>query len=160
MLDQLQVAYKWLCALFSKKTIHFSLVFWVLSWRTSLLCIVGELTGGRSLDVAVYLGDMWHMTGDRWYVTGDRWQMTHDIWQVTGATSVILGIYIFFSYVATICRRWEIKCLHDAEFNKISNLEYECIPINLRRYNGSGTVSWVFGGWVLRIWMLIWGVLT
>ena len=34
-----------------------SLGFWILSWKTSLLCIVGELAGGRSVAVAVGVGD-------------------------------------------------------------------------------------------------------
>ena len=36
-----------------------------LSWRTSLLCIVGELAWGGSLAVAVGVGDMWHLRHNR-----------------------------------------------------------------------------------------------
>ena len=44
--------------------------FLVLSWWTSLLCIVGELAGGGSLAVgAVDVSDMWHVTQYMWHVT-------------------------------------------------------------------------------------------
>ena len=32
-------------------------VFWVLSWQTSLLYMVGELAGGGSVAVAICVGD-------------------------------------------------------------------------------------------------------
>ena len=66
------------------------LCFWVLSWWTSLLCIVGELSWGGSEAVAVSIGergkmkcDMWHVICDMWYVTCDTWHPTHDMWYVT-----------------------------------------------------------------------------
>ena len=47
--------------------------FWdCRSMRTSLLCIVGELAEGGSVDVAVVV-DRWQVTSDRWHTTGDRW---------------------------------------------------------------------------------------
>ena len=35
--------------------------FWVLSWSTSLLCIVGKLSGGGPVEVAVGVGDTMNM---------------------------------------------------------------------------------------------------
>ena len=58
---------------------RFFVVFWVLSWWTSLLCIVGEFLGWGS--VAVGVGDMWQVKGDMWHVTCDMWHMTYDRWQ-------------------------------------------------------------------------------
>ena len=48
--------------------------FGVLSLWTSLLCIVGELAEGRSVDGAVGVGDRGQVTCDTWHVTHDMWK--------------------------------------------------------------------------------------
>ena len=54
--------------------------FCVLSWWTSLLCIVGELAARGSVALAVGVADRWQGTGYRWHVAYDIWHMIHGIW--------------------------------------------------------------------------------
>ena len=67
---------------------------WLLSWWTSLLCIVGDLAGGGSVARAVGVGDRWHVAGDRWQVIDDMWQVTNDTSHMTHDMS---------------CERWHMK---------------------------------------------------
>ena len=50
----------------------FFLGFWVLSWRSSLMGIVGELAGGGSVAVAVGPTVLALLTGYRWHMTQDK----------------------------------------------------------------------------------------
>ena len=52
----------------------------VLSFITSLLCIVGSKQGeGVWLWLlALVTCDRWHVAGDIWHVTGDIWHVRHD----------------------------------------------------------------------------------
>ena len=47
-----------------------------LSLPTILLCIVGDLSGERSVYVAAGVSDMWQLTWYMWRATGDTWHLT------------------------------------------------------------------------------------
>ena len=67
------------------------LIFWSL--QAILLCIVGELAWGGSVDLALAVGvcDRWqvtgvlrHMTRDMWHMTPDMGHETWDLWHTRG----------------------------------------------------------------------------
>ena len=67
--------------------------FFVLSWWTSVLWIVGELAGKGAVTAAVHIGvgDTWHMTCDTWHVSCKTWPMTCHMWHITYHTWYVTG---------------------------------------------------------------------
>ena len=72
----------------------FSWVFWSL--QTRLLCIVGDVSGGGSVAMAVGNNDRWHVTGERCDSTHDTEirQMAQDNWNMNHY--LIYFIHLFF----------------------------------------------------------------
>ena len=93
--------------------------------QTSLLCIVGELVGGRFVAVAVGVSDSWQVTGDRWLVIVDMvhdiWHMSHDTWHFfffffsSKIYCQFLSVSVRSGIGATIRTYQEIQCLPYAE---------------------------------------------
>ena len=84
---------------------------WIFgSWQTSLLCIVGELTGGGSVTVVVGNIDRWQVTRNTWNRTHDMILLLHDTWRVTLHFFFFwLEHFRYFGISATICARREIS---------------------------------------------------
>ena len=65
----------------------FATHYWLVLFETSILmCIPGELAGGRSVALAVGVSDKWQVTGYTQQVTYDLWHLTLDIWHLTPDT--------------------------------------------------------------------------
>ena len=109
-------------------------MFWhflaVGSLQTNLVCILGELTGGGSLTVAVSVSDRWQVTRNTWHVTHETWHLTPAKWHVicdtwhqtctnTRNTVIPPGVLIFLSW---ICWQMQTDGRHDCFVNQaISN---------------------------------------
>ena len=96
---------------------------WVFgSLRISLLCIMGELAGGRSVGVGI--SDVWRVSGDTRHVPRDTWRMTHDIWHLTHvkwhmAHDIFSFLFFFFFFLSfRFCPFW-YRCyyLHTSRYS-------------------------------------------
>ena len=134
------------------------------SLQAILMCLVGELAGGRFVAVAVSTSDLWQVTGDKWQVTCDTWHMTH-FYIVTVFLSAdvnILSVSCMVkkkSFDFLISYQWFIiiYCFYKTKYVTISVIykQTECPScVCWRIFRGTNWFLWICG-YVIYVYSLV-----